>query len=59
MVQPVPRQEGSSGVRVVRKRSEFFDGDVMKEETSNRVAPFSSLGNWTKAENCSGPDEAI
>jgi hypothetical protein len=44
---------------VVRKRSEFFDGEVMKEETSSNVAPFSSLGNRTKAENWSGPDEMI
>ena len=42
-------------MRTVRKRSEFFDGDVMKEETSRRVAPSSSLGNWTKAENCNEP----
>ena len=50
---------GSSAVRVVRKRSEFFDGDVMNEETSSRVALFSSLGSWTKAENCNEPDEIV
>ena len=31
----------------------------MNEETSSRVAPSSSLGNWTKAENCNEPDEIV
>ena len=31
----------------------------MKEETSSSVAPSSSLGNWTKAENCNEPDEIV
>jgi hypothetical protein len=47
---------GSSGFRVVRKRIEFFDGDVMSEETSSKAASFNSLGSWTKAENCKVPD---
>jgi hypothetical protein len=44
---------------VVRKRNEFLDGDVINEEISRRVAPFSSLGSWTKAENCNEPDEIV
>jgi hypothetical protein len=50
---------GPSAVRVVRKRSEFFDGDVMNEETSSKVAPSNSLGSLTTAENCNDPDEIV
>ena len=56
---PVEAVCGSSAVRAVRKRSEFFDGDVMNEETSSSVAPSNSLGSLTKAENCNDPDEIV
>ena len=49
----------SNGLRCDRKRMDVLEGDVTSEETSRIVAPSSSLGSCTIAENSKAPAETL
>src|SRR4026208_1598298 len=49
----------SRGLRRGRKRMEGLEGERRGEDTSRIVAPSSSLGSWTTAENSSAPTDTV
>ncbi len=51
--------EDSRGLRNERKRMEVLEGELTSQDTSRIVAPSSSLGSWTTAENSSAPADTV